>query len=216
MIKTTSLAFIQWHALIGQGLAVNMFSNKAMEREDQTGAGKCSSSRTHMNFQKIDEHQISTKIYKLYITRTVSTCTSWICNWFALTLTVATGSNDLSLHIKTSKHDFSHYTQPNHKPQASCWPTLNDLQNAYHDSHNRGIRKNHLVVKQWWILEFPRAKAKNRWWLWIRKLNERSSSAQGCSNCKNDENSIDEQALNSRDSWRFWRGFAGTDHQYHM
>lgn len=43
----------------------------------------------------------------------------------------------------------------------------------------------------------------NRCSTMVRKMIEEASSAQGCSNCKNEEISIDEQPLDSWDSWSF-------------
>ena len=44
----------------------------------------------------------------------------------------------------------------------------------------------------------------------------RSSLAQGRSNCKNDENSIDEHKHDSWNSWSFWHEFCKTDLQQGM
>ena len=76
-----------------------------------------------MNNQKIPENWqelFLTKRNNPYTVRTVSTCTSWIYNLLDLILNTQSKSNEKSLHIKSSKPDFSHDSQPNQKLWASC------------------------------------------------------------------------------------------------
>ena len=110
-----AMARFHWTVVAG-----NTYSKAGKGNEDLTRIWTSSSPRTSTNFPENEEHQISTKIYKLYIKRTVSTSTSRICHWFNLTLSIATGSiKNRSAH-QTSIHDYSLNTQPNGKPQASC------------------------------------------------------------------------------------------------
>ena len=90
---------------------------------------------------------------------------------------------------------------------------MKDLQNAYHDSCNGDIRKITLWRLQILILMFLAPIMQNRCSLLMRKVNGEASLARWCSRCLNLHFAIDDLALDSPVSWRFWRGFSKTVHQ---
>lgn len=120
LAKTASLHLEAMARSDWLSLAPNTIQNKAMANLDQTYVHACSWTRTIPEIQKIEEQPIITKINKHIVIRTVLQQGSKICNYFALTLTMATGSNDSSLDIKHSTRDFSFNSYPIHKLNISC------------------------------------------------------------------------------------------------
>ena len=211
LAKTTSLHLEALASAHWPVHAPNTIWNKAMEIQDLSACSSCSSSRTSPEISESQDHQISTKCHKLIVIRTVWTCTWRICKAINLTLTVATGSIQKRNEHQTINRDFSLHAQSIHKPQASGYSTMNDLQNAYQDLHNREIRICTLWLWQWWILMFQGVKAPNRLRLMYRKLNAMPSSIQNSSNWKKSHFAINDLALNSPWSWCYCHEFVKTD-----